>query len=228
MKELVKLEKESSSDAMTVAEQFAFFAEEVESFKKRASEIEVSSLHDRGEMEDARLLHKEVVARRVELKAIHDELKKIPLEKGRLIDGVYNIAKALLAPIEEDLKTKKDFMKSKEAIETEQLRVERLKQLEPYLIDGDPEVDVVSFEEDEWDLIVDSRKIRYERHVKEAETLRLEIESKEKYQAELENVIKVLKFRDGIRGESLTELYTIATTWIEELTTVRAKIETEL
>jgi hypothetical protein len=83
-------------------------------------------------MKEARQGRLELKVRRVELEKSRKELKEQSVREGKAIDGIANVLKALIVPIEEYLEKQENFITIKKEAEKQILADERKKILSPY------------------------------------------------------------------------------------------------
>ena len=81
-----------------------------------------------------------LMKKRTAIETVRKELKEQALREGKAIDGIANVLKALIIPIEEYLKKQEDFVVLKEAarIEAERAEEERSDREERGMMAGYP------------------------------------------------------------------------------------------
>lgn len=125
--ELMVIEKEtniSQETSIALKQEFMPLFERAAAWKDKAMSIVVTSEDQVKDMETAREARLEMKRLRCETEAKRKELKDESLRKGKAIDGMANIIKYLIIPIEEHLQKQEDFVK----IKIEREKAERLSQ----------------------------------------------------------------------------------------------------
>lgn len=97
------------------------FASEWESRAKHIIVTDENQEYEMKQARDGRLLLKK---KRCEIEATRKELKEQALREGKAIDGIANVLKALIIPIEEYLEKQEKFVENKRAAEEEARRLE--------------------------------------------------------------------------------------------------------
>jgi len=142
---------------------FQSYFEIASEWEKRAKTIVVKDETHTVEMQLARTGRLFLKEKRIAIENSRKSLKEQSLREGKAIDGIANVLKALIVPIEEYLDSQEHFVEIKQKAVTEQLRIEEEKKLELEIIK--------KAEED---------KKEQERIILENEKLKKEIEKKEK------------------------------------------------
>jgi colicin import membrane protein len=112
--ELEKYQLEADT-TKTLSELFQPFAERAEGWKEKATAIVVTDATQLTEMQQARDMRLELRTIRIDVEKTRKRLKEDSLNKGRAIDGVANLLKGLIEPLEEHLQEQEDFAKIAEA-----------------------------------------------------------------------------------------------------------------
>lgn len=175
--ELALQEEVSLETQENLKEIFNPFFDQAQQWKEKADGLVVS---DSGQVElikqarEARLALKNI---RVDVEKKRKELKEESLRKGKAIDGMANVIKYLIQPIEKHLQDQEDFPKIQEAKIKAQLKEDRQNELSKY------EIDTSFFQLDEMDeesylQLLENSRIAYEEKKKEQQRLEnLKIES---------------------------------------------------
>jgi len=130
---------------------------------------------------------------RVEVEHIRKNLKEESLREGKAIDGMANIIKALVVPIEEHLEKQEKFAERAEDERKHQRHVERIEKLSPYV----ERTDIYSLEDmsdDAFDTLLrqskDAHKAKQdaERQAEIDRQARVEAEQKEQQRIREENI----------------------------------------
>lgn len=96
----------------------------------KAKSIIVTSETQTAEMEMARTGRLFLREKRVAVEKARKELKEQALREGKAIDGIANVLKALIVPIEDYLEQQEKFVEIREAKKAEQLRIEVERRIE--------------------------------------------------------------------------------------------------
>ncbi len=111
------------------------FMERVEALRGTAESVEVKTDDDVAAMQLARETRLQLKALRVGVEKKRKELKESSMREGKAIDGMANIVKFVIVPIEQDLQAKEDFVKRLEAERVAKMVDERTEQLTAYGVD---------------------------------------------------------------------------------------------
>lgn len=136
--ELVKVLEESQiekTDAQIILDKFQGFitkASEWESVAKSIVVKDVSQTDDMAKAREARLALKDI---RVEADKTRKALKERSLREGRAIDGIGNVIKALIVPLEEYLEKQEKFAENIEKERLAKLLDSRIAELSKYVED---------------------------------------------------------------------------------------------
>lgn len=119
-----------SPKAKALLEQFSDYFDIAADWEAKAKVIVVTDASQTGDMKMAREGRLFLREKRIAIEKKRKELKEQSLREGKAIDGMANILKALIVPIEEHLKKQEDFVEIKRAEEAERLRIEAEKKAE--------------------------------------------------------------------------------------------------
>lgn len=97
---------------------------------QKAKTIHVTSETQSTDMSMARVGRLFLREKRIAIEKARKELKEQSLREGKAIDGIANVLKALIVPIEEYLEKQEKFIEFKKAAEAEALRIEAEKKAE--------------------------------------------------------------------------------------------------
>ncbi len=134
--ELVKVIKQSAVSEETVVSlqsAFAPFYEEASKMKEEAESLVVTDVTDVVGMRRAKTLRARFRDIRVEAENVRKELKAESLRTGKAIDGVANVLKFLIVPLEEHLKTQEKFLEVQEEKRKAELVQKRTSELSVYV-----------------------------------------------------------------------------------------------
>lgn len=138
--ELEVIVKESGLDqpkAKFILEQFKDSFEFAAKWEKQAKTIVVTSENQIAEMKMARVGRLELREKRISIEKARKELKEQALREGKAIDGIANVLKALIVPIEEYLESQEKFIEIQEEKKRENLRLEEEKKIEEQLLENE-------------------------------------------------------------------------------------------
>lgn len=175
-----------NSKAQTIMDSFNNFFEEAKKWELKAKAITVTDIAQVDLMKKAREVRLALKDIRVNAENTRKELKEQSLREGKAIDGIANVIKALIVPMEEHLEKQEKFAELKLARELDERNSKRVEALMPYVLDVTiynlREMDNNSFER-----LLKSSKEAYEAQKKaeeEAEQERIEKEKKDKIEQE--------------------------------------------
>lgn len=174
----LELQKNDVGEETTLALRSTFmpFFEEADELAKTAKVLVVTSENQTEEMDRAREMRLEIKAIRIMVDKNRKNLKEEVVRKGKAIDGMANIIKFLIVPVEEHLQKQEDFVKIREARFKEELRARRDMELRGFDMSA---VDIACYNlaemsEDGYQQLRDSWKMTFENKLK----LELEVEEK--------------------------------------------------
>lgn len=133
--EIIKDSELEPTKSEVVLKQFTGFFEQAKEWETKSKAIVVTDVFQVKEMQqarDARLALKEI---RVNAEKTRKELKEQSLREGKAIDGIANVIKALVVPIEEHLEKQEKFAEVQEEIKRELTNEKRSMLLRPYVLD---------------------------------------------------------------------------------------------
>jgi len=117
----------NSSKAKEILTNFQNYFEIAAEWEKKAKAIKVTDASQTTDMAMARVGRLEIRAKRLAVEKKRKELKEAALREGKAIDGIANVLKGLMAPIEEYLDRQEHFVEiqKKERLEKERIEAER-------------------------------------------------------------------------------------------------------
>uniref|UniRef100_A0A6M3XB97 Uncharacterized protein n=1 Tax=viral metagenome TaxID=1070528 RepID=A0A6M3XB97_9ZZZZ len=131
--ELAIIVKESgleSAKAQVMLEQFSDYFKVAADWEVKAKTLAVTNADQVAEMKMARTGRLFLREKRIAIEKTRKELKEQALREGKAIDGIANVLKALIVPIEEYLEQQERFVEIKAAAEAEARRIETEKKAE--------------------------------------------------------------------------------------------------
>jgi len=132
---IVQKEELEKSQAEIVIAGFSSFLDEAKRWEKDSKSIVVTDESQVEEMAKARELR--LIGKNIRVKAenVRKTMKEQYLRGGRAVDGVANIIKAIIVPIEEHLERQEKFAEILQEERKEKVNAERIATLTPYVED---------------------------------------------------------------------------------------------
>lgn len=182
--ELTKIINDSQLQATQserILEAFTKHFEEAKEWEAKARTLNVTSIDQVEDMKEARKARLAMKNIRVDADKTRKQLKEASQREGNAIQGMFNVIKALIVPIEEHLQAQEDFAKNQKAMKIESLRSERVHKLRDFV--EDVSLYNITGEEDEetFNNLLNSLKNAHDLQVaaeKKAEEDRLAVEKK--------------------------------------------------
>lgn len=177
----------------TILDQFTQFFKEANEWKTKAELLVVTDISQVKEMQDAREARLALKNIRVGAENVRKQLKEKSIREGKAIDGVANVIKALIVPIEEHLEKQEKFIENLEKERKEKVNAQRELELSKFVAD----VSMYNYKEmsDEvfTNLIGSVKKIwdAEQEKIKKAEQERIEkerLDAEEREKQRLENI----------------------------------------
>lgn len=165
--------------ATTLRSAFESMFAQADQWMTSARAINVTSVDDKRQMKlarESRLALREI---RVNAEKTRKKLKENSVREGKAIDGIANVLKALVEPIEEHLHELETFAERAEAKRKDELRAARADALTAYGADPSAFVNLGEMADDTWELTRENAKAAHEAKIQEArlqEQIRLEAE----------------------------------------------------
>lgn len=183
---LVGLEPDSATMLRSAFE--SMFAQ-AEKWCAQARSIQVTSETQKREMKMARESRLALREIRVNAEKARKRLKEDSVRRGKAIDGIANVLKALIEPIEAHLLEQETFAERAEEARRDALRAARTEALIAYGADPNAFVNLGAMAEETWAITIENARAAHEAKIeaaKQAEAIRLEAEriAAEKREAE--------------------------------------------
>lgn len=134
---------------------------EAKELVKNAQGIAVTDESQVDQVEKAKESRRALKQVRLEVDKTRIELKEQSLREGRAIDGMANIIKALIVPVEEYLEKQEKFVEIKKAEREEAVFQERVTKLQPYIEDLNV-YNIKDMSEYAFDKLFESSKLAFE------------------------------------------------------------------
>ena len=119
--------------AQLMLDNFTKFFEQAKEWESKAKDIVITDVSQVQEMQAAREARLALKKIRIETDKVRKELKEQSLRESRAIDGIGNVIKALIIPIEEHLEKQEKFAEIKEQKRKDKIQADRVAKLEPYV-----------------------------------------------------------------------------------------------
>ena len=188
-KKLVKIVEETGlekTQGQVILDNFSGFLKEASEWEAKAKMIIITDISQVEEMSKAREARLALKSIRVNSENVRKTLKEKSLREGKAIDGIANVIKALIVPIEEHLEKQEKFAENLELERKAKIEAERALELSKYVED----ITLYNFKDmsDEvFAKLIISVKLAFEaeqKAIKKAELERIENEKKEKAEQE--------------------------------------------
>jgi len=182
----------SSDEASSLKNALLPYFEEADQWVNKAKAIVVTDASQIEVMMEARSTRLALKEIRVNVEKRRKELKEESLRKGKAIDGMANVLKFLIEPIEEHLEKQEKFVEIQEEKRKVQLEIDRKAILEQYEVDTSF-YQLKEMPEDQFNQLVTSSKNAYElrkeaeRKAEEERVLKAQQEQEEREKQRLEN-----------------------------------------
>lgn len=201
----LEVRKENLPEPEAIALQTAFlpFFQQAEAMKEKAMSINVTSVDQVDEIKRAREWRLTIKNIRVDTEKVRKGLKEESLRKGKAIDGMANVIKFLIAPIEEHLDNQEKFVEIQEQKRIEETKKKRIIELLQYQVDGNNFTELGSMSDAQYNLLLNGSKTQYETMIaaaKKAEADRIEREKKDSEDRER---MKIENEKQRIENEKL-------------------------
>jgi hypothetical protein len=208
-KDLVLIAQKSGlekSKTEILLSKFGGYFQEAKSIASEAKEIVVTDENDIATMAEAKEKRLNLKRIRVEADKTRKELKEQSLREGRAIDGIANVIKALIVPVEEHLEAQEKYAERLQAERDNKIEAERHNQLSKYVDDSEIySLHPSNLTDEAFNKLLGNSKLAYEAQKKaeqEAEAERIENEKKEKIFNERK--FELVKYSDFIELAELT------------------------
>lgn len=154
-------------DAASLIQTFSPVFEKAQALVEQAAEVKVTDATQLREMKRARELRLQLKDLRVNAEKSRKALKEDSLRKGKAIDGVYNVIRFLIEPVEEQLEHAEKFAERAEAARIAALGGDRQAALRKHGVEMSVQV-LGEMEESAWDAMLAGAKAEQERKAAEA------------------------------------------------------------
>jgi len=181
--------------AKTLRAAFETMFSQAEEWEQRAKLIKITSVDQKHDMKVARESRLALRAIRIDAEKARKRLKEDSVRRGRAIDGIANVLKALIEPIEEYLLEQEEFADRVEAKRKDALRSSREDALRAYGVDPSVYANLGETSDETWELTLDAARSAHAARAeaaRRAEEVRVEAEriAAEKREADRQAAIK--------------------------------------
>lgn len=202
--QLVVVIKESGLDTSksdTLMKSFVGFYSQAKEVIENCKSIEVTDESQKDLIQTARDNRLKLKNIRVECENTRKQLKEQSLREGKAIDGISNVIKALIIPVEEHLEKQEKFVEIKEQLRLEKQLNERIEKLSQYVNDVSL-YNLKDMADEVFENLLSGCKVNFEKAQQEQK----EAEEKEKQRIESENKlrnrqIEIAPYRDFVKEE---------------------------
>lgn len=206
----IEIKDVNESTALELKNQFTGLFDMANEWAAKGKAIVVTDSGQKEEMLLAREARIELKNIRVDVEKKRKSMKDESLRKGRAVDGVANIIKYLIVPVEDHLREQEEFVKRIEDARIKTLVAERSEKLREY--QADPTFYVLgTMPDEEFDRLSTSHKAGYDlrkENERKAESERLEADHKEEQEhdarikAESEERERIEEDNERLRAEA--------------------------
>lgn len=191
---LIKTSDLEVTTAKALENAFSGFFRRADEWTAKAKAIVITDASQKREMELARTTRLALREIRLEAEKVRKALKEDSLRKGKAIDGMANILKAIVEPLEQHLLDQEKFAERQEADRRARLKEEREAEIQPYVeLVGQPGFALADMTDDQWAIYMNGVKERADKIT--AERIKAEEERQKREKAEAEE-------RDRLRKEN--------------------------
>lgn len=176
--------------ADVIIKSFTGFLEQTKEWEAKAKAIVITDISQTKEMRDAREARLALKSIRVNAENVRKELKEQSLREGKAIDGIANVIKALIVPIEEHLEKQEKFVEVQEEARKEKVNAERIVKLSAFI----PDTSIYNLKEmsdEAFEKLLETSKIASEAVLAAEKKAEQERVAQEKAQAEEQKRIKL-------------------------------------
>jgi hypothetical protein len=164
----VRKEELPEAEVAILQSSFITFLQQAEAMKEQALSINVTNVDQVDEIKKAREWRITIKNIRVDCEKVRKKMKEDSLRRGRAIDGMANVIKDLIAPIEEHLDNQEKFVERQEQQRIEELRRKRVAEIAQYQVDGNAFQNLGEMPEEQYTLLLSGLKAQFEKALEQA------------------------------------------------------------
>lgn len=162
---------------------FSASFQQAELWREKALAIQITSIHQKDKMKEAREMRLTLRGIRVAGEKKHKELKADYLLAGRAIDGVKNILLAAIEPLERHLEEQEKYAERLLEQQRQALIAERTEAVRPFIPEGQPLPALELMDEKQWAAYLDDAKALHDARIERARKLEAERIAQEQAEA---------------------------------------------
>jgi hypothetical protein len=194
--QLAKIVQESGlekSKAQVLLDNFSNYFKLAAEWEVKAKTLVITDVSQKAEMKMAREGRLFLKSKRLEVEKTRKTLKEQSLREGKAIDGIANVLKAVIEPIENYLDEQEKFAEYKEQEKKLALKTARIAALAPYAVDITAFSDLGEMAQETFDSLLMTSKGMYEvkmeavRKMEADKIAKEEADAKERQRIQLEN-----------------------------------------
>lgn len=157
---LIEAQKENLPEVVQIdlSNSFHPFFQEAEKLKAEAMSIVVKDINDKETIEKAREMRLTMKRIRTSTENARKSLKEESLRRGRAIDGMANMIKFVVVPIEEHLEKQENFVKIQAQKQIDELKAVRVKELAEFGVDAALYTNLGEMPEDQYKHLMEGAK----------------------------------------------------------------------
>jgi hypothetical protein len=155
----------SGEDKDSLVRIFNPYFEQADEWIAKAKDIIVTDANQVEVIAFARQARLALKAIRVEVNKTRKQLKEDGIRKGKAIEGIANVIKFLIEPIEDHLEKQEKFAEIQEKQKKVELKAERLKQLEPYEVEQVEFYDLENMNDDNFRTLLNNSMLLHEKKI---------------------------------------------------------------
>ena len=200
--ELITIVEESGlekTQGQTILDQFSQFIKEAGEWEVKSKAIVITDISQVEEMANAREARLALKSIRVNAENTRKSLKEKALREGKAIDGIANVIKALIVPLEEYLERQEKFAENLENERKAKIEAQRTVELSKYVED----VTLYNFREMSDEAFVNLvQMVKTSFEAKQEALRKIELERIQNEQKEKEEQARIKEERDRLRKEA--------------------------
>lgn len=191
--QLVQNSNLPQSRAQFILDTFQGFFSVAGEWESTVKDLVVTDASQTELIEKAESGRKLIKAKRCEIERTRKELKESALQEGRCIDGIANVLKSLIEPIEKHLEQQATYIERMEAEYKESIRRERFEKIREYIQLPNTQYDFLNMTDEMYNLLYESKKKAHEEMIENQKILEA---------AKIENARKAAEEQERMRIEN--------------------------
>jgi hypothetical protein len=179
----VRKENLPEADALVLERSFTPFFQEAQGLKIIAESIIVTDVSQTDLITKAREMRLKMKSIRTSTEYVRKELKAESLRRGKAIDGMANIIKFLIEPIEQHLEKQENFVVLQQQAKIDEVKAKRIEELAKHGVDATLYPDLGTMPDDLYEKLVQGAELSFRLKKEAEENLRKEQEAAAKKKA---------------------------------------------